>query len=185
MLEKLHADKDKQLILGLLLGICFGFLLQRSGVTHYDVILSQLLLRDFTVVKVMLTAVVVGMVGVHALRSLGVVELHLKSGSIGSTVIGGLIFGVGFGLLGYCPGTAAAAAGQGSLDALFGGIVGIILGSWLFALAYPKLSRGILKMGDLGDITIPRLLGVDPWFIVVPVAGLIIGLLAWLESAGL
>jgi len=185
MLERLHADKNKQLVLGLLMGVCFGFLLQKSGVASYDTIIKQLLLKDFTVVKVMLSAVVTGMIGVHALRSLGVVELHPKAGSIGSTVIGGLIFGVGFAILGYCPGTAAAAVGQGSLDALFGGVVGMLAGAWLFALAYDRLSKGILRTGDFGDVTLPRLMGVDPWMVIAPAVVLILGLLSWLEIAGL
>src|SRR5512137_2931814 len=99
MLKTLHAGKTSQLTIGFCLGIFFGFLLQKGGVTRYDVILGQLLLRDFTVVKVMLTAVVVGKIGVHFLKGLGMAELHPKSGSIGSSVVGGLIFGVGFALL--------------------------------------------------------------------------------------
>ena len=86
MLQALHVNKRVQLVLGLVTGILFGFLLQKSGVTYYDVILNQLLLTDFTVVKVMLSAVVVGMVGVHLLRSLGVVRLHPKPGSVGKTI---------------------------------------------------------------------------------------------------
>ena len=66
-------------------------------------------------------------------------------------IIGGLIFGVGFGILGYCPGTLAGAVGQGSLDALFGGLVGLIIGAGLFAEFYPKLEKAILDKGSFGD----------------------------------
>ena len=100
-----------QLTLGLLIGIVFGFLLQKGGVTQYDVIIGQLLLKDFTVLKIMLSAVLVGMIGVHILSSIGLAKLHPKPGSIGTSVLGGLIFGIGFGVLGYCPGTVAAAVG--------------------------------------------------------------------------
>jgi len=86
MLTKLHTNKRLQLVLGLVAGIAFGFLLQKGGVTTYDVILGQLLLTDFTMVKVMLSAVVTGMLGVYALRGLGVARLHPKSGSVGKTV---------------------------------------------------------------------------------------------------
>ena len=68
MLSALHGRKGWQLVIGFCLGIVFGFLLQKGGVTRYDVILGQLLLTDFTVVKVMLSAVVVGKIGVHFLR---------------------------------------------------------------------------------------------------------------------
>src|SRR5512139_1520705 len=105
MLKALHAKQDVQLIIGLVVGVLFGFLLQKGGVTKYDVIIGQLLLTDFTVVKVILSAMVTGMIGVHLLRSRGLAQLHPKPGSFGSIVIGALIFGVGFGILGYCPGT--------------------------------------------------------------------------------
>jgi hypothetical protein len=181
----LHARKRIQLVIGLLLGIPFGFLLQKGGVTRYDVIIGQLLLTDFTVVKVMLSAVVTGMIGVHLLRSFGLATLHPKPGSLGSSVIGGLIFGVGFALLGYCPGTIAGAVGQGSLDGLFGGMVGILLGAGLFAQAYPKLDRSILKRADFGELTLPQLFKVNPWIIVLPVAIVIVLLLLLIERSGL
>ena len=78
MLSAVHSKKGLQLFLGLIMGIVFGFLLQKGGVTNYDVILGQLLLTDFTVVKVMLSAVITGMVGVYLLKSLGLVQLHPK-----------------------------------------------------------------------------------------------------------
>ena len=121
MLEKWHQNRPLQLTLGLLIGIGFGFLLQRGGVTRYEVIMGQLLLRDWTVAKVILTAVATWMIGVYAMRSAGLVRLSIKPGSLKATVPGGLVFVIGFGLLGYCPGTMAGAAGQGSLDALLGG----------------------------------------------------------------
>jgi hypothetical protein len=185
MLKGLHAKKGFQLAIGLLLGIPFGFLLQKAGVTRYDVIVGQLLLTDFTVVKVMLSAVVTGMIGVHLLRSLGLATLHPKPGSFGSSVIGGLIFGVGFALLGYCPGTIAGAVGQGSLDGLFGGMAGILVGAGLFAEAYPKLDGPILKKADFGELTFPQLFKVNPWIIVLPVAIGIVALLLWIEKSGL
>ncbi len=185
MLKRLHEMKSAQLGLALLVGVAFGFLLQKGGATRYDVIIGQLLLEDHTVVRIMLTAVVVGTLGVHLLRSMGLVELHPKPGSFGSSVLGGLIFGVGFAVLGYCPGTVAAAVGQGSMDALLGGVVGILLGAGVFAAIFPKLSRGILAVGDFVDITLSRLLKVNEWVVVVPVSGLIILLLWRLHGVGI
>ncbi len=183
MLKNVHSKKDLQLLIGLLLGIAFGFLLQKGGVTRYDVIVGQLLFTDWTVLKIMLSAVLTGMIGVHALKSLGLAQLHPKPGSIGSSVIGGLIFGVGFGLLGYCPGTVAGAVGQGSLDALLGGVVGILIGAGLFAAVFPKLQAAILGKGDFGDATLPQVLKVNPWVVVVPVAVMILILLILIERA--
>jgi uncharacterized protein len=170
---------------GLVMGIVFGFLLQKGGVTKYDVILGQLLLTDFTVVKIILTAILTGMIGIYGMKSLGWVELSVKSGSWGMNGIGGLIFGVGFALLGYCPGTIAGAIGNGSLDALVGGLAGIWIGSGLFAALYPKLRSGILKKGDFGDLTLPKLFKVNDWVVVIPAAVLIVVMLIWIEMAGL
>lgn len=170
---------------GFLFGILFGFLLQKGGVTKYDVILGQLLLEDFTVIKIMLSAVVTGMIGIHLMKSLGWIQLNPKSGSWGKNAIGGLIFGLGFAVLGYCPGTIAAAVGNGYLDALAGGLIGIIVGSGLFAALYPKLKDGILKTGDFGNLTFPLLLKVNDWIIIVPLSGLLILLLYLMERAGL
>lgn len=184
MLTGIHSRKGLQLVVGLLLGIAFGFLLQKGGVTRYDVIIGQLLFRDFTVLKIMLSAVLTGMIGVHALKSLGLARLHPKPGSIGTSVVGGLIFGVGFGVLGYCPGTVAGAVGQGSMDALLGGVVGILIGAGLFAAVYPKIQSSVLNKGQFGEITLPELFKVHPWAVVLPVVALIVVLLVLIEKAG-
>ncbi|MBN1872809.1 MAG: YeeE/YedE family protein [Anaerolineae bacterium] len=185
MLEKIHSNQRLQLGLGLAAGVVFGFLLQKGGVSSYDVILGQLLLTDFTVVKVMLTAVITGMLGIHVLKSLGWVHLHPKPGSVGTTVVGGLIFGVGFAVLGYCPGTIVGAIGQGSLDALTGGLLGILIGAWGFATFSPKLEKPILIKGNFGTLTLPELLKVKPWFVVIPLAMGLTLLLVGLEIGGL
>jgi uncharacterized membrane protein YedE/YeeE len=185
MLHDIRDNRKLQLLIGFVIGLFFGFFLFISGVTRYDVIIAQLLLTDFTVLKVMLTAVVVGMIGIYAMKSRGMVGLHPKPGSFGSTVIGGIIFGIGFALLGYCPGTAAGATGQGSLDALFGGIVGMIIGAGLFASLYPLLKEKILRKGEFRHLTIPEKLGLNPWVVVIPVAVLITVIFAGLEYLGL
>jgi len=185
MLQTLHENKKMQLTLGLVMGVVFGFLLHKGGVTKYDIIIGQLLLKDFTVVKIMLSAVLVGMIGVHTLGSIGLAKLHPKPGSIGTSVLGGLIFGIGFGILGYCPGTVAAAVGTGALDALFGGVVGILLGAWIFAVTYPKLHGTILNKMDFGELTLPQLFKVNRWVVVIPVAILLVVLLLLIAKAGL
>jgi len=170
---------------GFLFGIVFGFLLQKGGVTKYDVILGQLLLTDFTVLKVMLSAVVTGMIGLHLMKSLGWIRLDPKAGSWGKNAVGGLIFGLGFAVLGYCPGTIAGAIGNGYLDAALGGLAGILLGSWLFAALYPRFREGILKRGYFGDLTLPQLFKVNDWIAIAPLSVLIVLLLYLIERAGL
>jgi hypothetical protein len=184
MLHRIRSHRPTQLVLGLLFGICFGFLLQKGGVTRYEIIMGQLLLVDWTVVQVMLTAVVTGMLGIQIMLSLGLVQMHKKPGSVGRTVIGGLIFGVGFGVLGYCPGTGMGAAGQGSIDALIGGVGGMILGAASFAAIYPKVKGGVLKIGGLGEVTLNEALRAPRWPTVLGSAIGLSGLLLLIEQWG-
>jgi len=180
-MSAMGKSKAPELLQGLIFGILFGFLLHKGGATKFDVIIGQLLLTDFTVLKIMLSAVVVGMLGVHAMNSLGWVELKPKSGSVGKNVVGGLIFGIGFAVLGYCPGTIAGAIGNGYLDATIGGVAGILIGAGIFAALFPRLNRGILSKGDFGDLTLPRLLKINTWLVVLPLGAIIVGLLVLLE----
>lgn len=184
MLNEIHGKSTLQRVLGFAAGLCFGFLLHKGGVTKYDVIVGQLLLKDFTVLKVMISAVITGMIGIYAMKAFGWVKLHPKPGSAGMSIFGGLLFGVGFATLGYCPGTVAGALGNGYLDAVFG-IAGMLIGAGLFAGLFPKLQRSILSKGDFGDITLPRLLKVNEWLVIIPLCALLFLLLKWIESRGL
>ena len=148
-----------KLLTAIIFGLAFGFLLQKGGVAKYNVLIGQLLLQDFTVVKIMVSAIIVGMVGIFTLNRLAKVNLHLKPTRIGAQVIGGLLFGSGFALLAYCPGTGAAALGQASWDVLFG-MAGLIAGSYLFAEMSEWLSKTVQKWGDKGKLAIPDLFHV-------------------------
>jgi uncharacterized membrane protein YedE/YeeE len=185
MLDKFHKKRNPQFLLGFLFGFGFGFLLQKGGVCHYETILNQLLLKDFTVIKIILTAVVTGMIGVYAMRGLGWIQLHKKAGSAGTSIPGPLIFGIGFALLGYCPGTAVGAVGHGALDALVGGVLGIMIGSALYTTVHAHLKRRVLNVGYFGDKTLIDALGVkNPWTVIIPVSVLIILSLFLLERKG-
>lgn len=170
-------DSPRQLVLGLVFGIVFGFLLQKGGVAKYEVLMGQFFLTDFTVMKVMLTAIVVGMVGVFSLHALGLVKLHVKPTRYAANIVGGLVFGVGLALLGYCPGTGAAALGQGNYDAI-AGILGLMAGSYLYAETSGYLSSTIQKIGNRGGIMLPDLPGMRfSVFLAVFVPVLVLGLL--------
>ena len=149
--------KPKKLAQAVLFGLIFGFLLQKGGVAKFHILVGQLLLQDFTVVKIMLTAILVGMIGVSFLNSQAKVNLHIKPTKIGSNIIGGLLFGFGFALLGYCPGTGAAALGEGNWDAIFG-MAGLIAGSYLFAEASGWIKNTVDKWGNLGKKLLPDVL---------------------------
>jgi len=169
-----------KLLAGAIFGFAFGFLLQKGDVGKYNVLIGQLLLQDFTVAKVMLTAIVVGMIGVFALHHFAHVNLHIKPTRIGANIIGGLLFGAGFALMGYCPGTAAAALGQGSWDALFG-MAGLIAGSWIFAELSGWTKRTIEKWGDLGKVLLPDLLHLPRGVFVVGFAVTLTAIIVLLE----
>ena len=164
------------LMAGAMFGLVFGFLLQKGGVGKFNILIGQLLLQDFTVIKIMLTAIIVGMVGIFPLHHFAKVNLHIRETKIGPNVIGGLTFGAGFALIGYCPGTAAAALGQGSWDALFG-MAGLVAGSWVFAEVSDALKQTVQKWGDLGKVLLPDLLHVP--------RGVFVAVFAVLLTAGL
>jgi uncharacterized membrane protein YedE/YeeE len=96
-------------------------------------------------------------------------------------VIGAIIFGIGWGLLGYCPGTSLGALGEGRIDALWG-IGGMLVGAGVYAEAYPYLQKTVLTWGDYGNITIPQVLGVNHWIIIVILLIAILGLFKWFEQ---
>ena len=139
--------------------------------------MGQFFLTDFTVMKIMLTAIAVGMVGIFSMRAMGLVKLHVKPTRYASNIVGGLLFGVGLGLLGYCPGTGAAALGQGNYDAI-AGIAGLMAGSYLYAETSDYLSATIQKIGNRGGIMLPDLLGMRLIvFLVLFVPVLVLGLI--------
>lgn len=156
----------KMLIYGLLTGIAFGFLLQKGRVLRYDKQLGALRLHDMTIIKFMLSSILVGMVGVYLLVDLDLAKLNVKTTVLGGNIIGGLIFGLGWGLLGYCPGTSAGALGEGRWDAVWG-ILGMICGAALYAESYPLMKETVLTWGDYGKLTIPAMLGINHWLIII------------------
>lgn len=157
----MQIDSPARLLLGLGTGVVFGALLQKGRASKYDVILDQLLLRDGIVARIMGTAVVVGSVGVHALESKGYAKPEIKPLQLGGVVGGGLLFGVGMALLGYCPGTTLAAIGEGRRDAVVGAL-GMLAGAGLFVRAFPALQPAI-EAGDHGKVTLPGATGTSPW----------------------
>jgi uncharacterized membrane protein YedE/YeeE len=154
------------LLYGLITGILFGFLLQKGRVLRYDKQLGALRLLDMTIVKFMLSSILVSMVGVYFLYDFGLVKLSVKATEIGANVLGGLIFGLGWGVLGYCPGTAVGAFAEGRWDALWG-IVGMLTGAALFAEVYPAFKATVITWGNFGKITLPQVVGINHWLVII------------------
>lgn len=181
---KIKSVINKHNIYGLLTGLFFGFLLQKGGITDYDVLVGQLLLKDFTVFKVILTAILTGMIGVYFMKSFRLIEINLKPGTLISVITGGLIFGFGFGLLGYCPGTLIGAVGAGSLDALIAGVPGIIIGAGIFANIYPEFKNSFFEKNQIKKNNILEYFQVNPILIIFSASVLMVITLILLELIG-
>ncbi len=172
------------LFYGLITGILFGFLLQRARVMRYDQQVGALLLKDFTIIKFMFTAILVGMVGIHLLADLGMIRVGGRSLVLGGIIVGAGLFGIGWPLIGYCPGTGWAAIGEGRLDAVFG-LLGVFVGAFIYAEIYPFFAKTVLTWGDLGNPTIPEALGVNHWFVIVGIIVAVSLLFRLIEKLGL
>jgi len=172
------------LIYGLVTGILFGILLQKAEVLRFDKQVGALRLMDMTIFKFMLSAIAVGAVGVYLLKDLELIKLSLKGTSIGAQVLGGTLFGIGWAILGYCPGTAGGALGEGRIDAIWG-ILGMLFGGGIYALAYPFFKANVIGIGNFGKITLPQILGINHWIIVVVFIAFIIFMFGFFEKKGL
>jgi len=154
----------------LILGFLFGLILQRARLNTFDTIGGFAMLEDLTVAKALLVAVGVGAILLGLEIWLGWASFHLKPFIVGGVVLGGLIFGAGMAILGYCPGTLAVSLGEGAIDA-FVGILGGLFGGLVFTWAFPGM-KSILGP-NLGKLSIGSLLGGNP--AVNFIAALVVG----------
>jgi hypothetical protein len=149
----------------LLLGMAFGWALNRAGLTHYDRIVNVYRLRDFTVIRFMATAVAVAGCAVQArVAWSAAVPLPVPPTVWIANLSGGVVFGVGMASAGYCPGTIVAEAGEGRLDAWLAGIGGLMVGALLFGLLQP-IMMPVLARSRTGSVTLAGLLGARPWLV--------------------
>ena len=175
-------DSPLELVLGLATGIGFGFLLQKGRVAKYHVILGQLLLKDWTAFKIMITAMLTGAIGVYALRAADITYLDIWPFQPAAMLLGAALFGVGIAVIGYCPGTGMAGAGEGSRDAAVG-VAGMIFGAGVFVGAYHRIEAVGLALGDWGKLTLWGVLDVSPWLVIAALAVLVPLLLRWSSRA--
>lgn len=164
-------DSPQRLALGLLFGVVFGVALQKGGLTRFRTIVEQFLFRDWTVLKTMLTAILVGAVGIFALRDLGLARLHVKPAQLWAQGVGGLIFGTGMAVLGYCPGTAVGAAAEGSRHARWG-LLGMLAGALVHVESSGFWTRLLSSSAVFGKKILPEVLHVSPWVAVGVLAAL-------------
>lgn len=170
------------LLSGLLVGVAFGALLFASGLADPRRIVGMLRLSDLWLLKVLVTALGVGMVGIAALSAAGEAHTSIKTLHVLAVAAGGVVFGLGFAITGYCPGTSLAAAAAGRRDALFV-IAGGLAGTGLYAASYAWLRPLLVEPLTYGKPTLFGWLGLPALWVAVPLGALIAGLIfLWLRS---
>lgn len=159
----IEASSSAGLVLAGIFGTIFGVLLNKGRVTDYNVIVNFFRFKDMTVPKVMLTAITVGSIGIFAFVSMDwIAGFHIKETLLLGVSLGGLIFGAGMVIYGYCPGTGIAAMATGSVHALVGAI-GMLVGGILYAISYGWVKANILPVGDFGKIQLQDITPVPAW----------------------
>lgn len=174
------------MIVAVLIGIAFGFALERAGLGNARKLAGQFYLTDLTVFKVMFSAILVAMLGAFWLGRLGILDLrgvYVPETWLAPQLIGGLIFGAGFVIAGLCPGTSCVAAATGSGDGL-AAVAGLFAGVLITGLAFGPLQQ-FYESTSRGSLTLPELLHV-PYgavvFAIVIVALLGFRAAQWWES---
>lgn len=159
---------------GFLIGILWGFVLQKARVCKYDVVARLFLLQEFTVFRVGAPLLLFTAFFIHFFTDIGVIEsLMTPSTRIMAQIMGGILMGSGIAISGYCPATSVAALGEGAFDAFFF-MLGMVAGSFLYATIHHTeviqriLSVGFLTTPEGQNITIPAMLGVSHWLILIP-----------------
>ncbi len=164
------------ILIGLAMGFVFGFALEKSRVFEPGIIVGQMQMRNFIMLKIFLTAVATGLMVLTVLSLYGV-KMHPKPTLAMADLVGGMLLGVGITVAGACPGTVLAQIGAGYKDAWIT-LVGGLLGAMTFSYAEPAL-KPVLMSASSGKLTLDGLLGAPFWLVAVPLAlVLIVSLLA-------
>ena len=166
--------EEASLWIALAIGIAFGFFLERAGLGSAKKLSAQFYLKDLTVFKMMFTAIITAMIGAFWLNWLGLLQLdlvYLTPTYVLPQVVGGLVFGIGFIVGGYCPGTSCVASSTGSIDGVFN-VLGLFAGILIFGELYPFL-ESFYTATPMGQITMPEFFGISAsnvLFIVIVIA---------------
>jgi len=168
------------IIVGVAMGIVFGTALEKSRVFEPGIIVGQMQMRNFIMLKIFLTAVATGAVVLALLNGFGFVKLQPKAALYAADIVGGLLLGAGITLAGACPGTTLAQIGAGYRDAFFT-LLGGLCGAVAFAYAQPMLSKTFLG-GSAPKLIFSDLIGVPYWVGALVLAGVCVIVLAALEA---
>lgn len=153
-----HITPVINLIFALVIGIGFGFVLERGGLGNAKKLIAQFLLKDLTVFKVMFTCIITAMTGLFFLSIFGMINLDLISSTdsyLMPQLIGGLLLGVGFVIAGYCPGTTIVGMASGKIDAIYS-FAGLFVGAFVFSLVFqwvePLFNSTQLETSSLSQV---------------------------------
>jgi uncharacterized membrane protein YedE/YeeE len=150
----------------LILGFLFGAILQYANLNKFNVISGLALRENFAVPKAIALSIGIGVILLSVEIAFGMAAYHVKPFILGGLLIGGLLFGAGMALLGYCPGTMAISFGEGSIDA-FIGIIGGLFGGLFYTIMLPYI-KPVLGP-DFGAISLNSLLGTNTLFFVITI----------------
>jgi len=178
-----EVSEPVSLGLAVVFGIFFGLSLERGGLGNPHKLTGFFYLRDFTMGKAMFTAIIVASVGLYLLSDLHLLDLNrvwIVPTFFWPQIVGGALFGVGFFVSGYCPGTAMAGFATGKLDALVT-VIGVGAGSLLFAVFFPYL-QGFYLSSNKGSVTLPMLANVNHWVIILPIIAVAGGMFFFMEK---
>lgn len=165
-----YFNDEVSLIVAFVIGIGFGFVLERGGFGSARMLAAQFYFTDMRVFKVMFTAIVTAMIGLFYLTWIGFLDLSLVYMSdtyMIPQIVGGLILGVGFVVGGYCPGTSGVAIATGRIDAIFYALGGMF-GIFVFGELFPQIEEFFYST-HLGKINIPTFFGISYGIIVLAV----------------
>jgi hypothetical protein len=173
-------------ISGLALGFGFGFVLERAGFGSSCKLTAQFRLTDWSVFKVMFTAIVFAAVGIYFLGLVGLIDpqsIYVPTPYLWAIATGGAAIGAGFAIGGYCPGTSVVGITTGRIDAIVF-FAGLLIGTFAFASVFnwiePLTSAGELMAGD----RLPELLGIPEWLVLLMLVAMAVGVFylgAWFE----
>jgi hypothetical protein len=152
---------------GLLSGFLFGYVLENAGFGNPRKLTAQFRFTDWSVFKVMFSAIVVAAIGMYLLRLAGLADegnFFINPPVLGAAAIGGGLIGAGFAVGGYCPGTSVVGLSSGRMDALVF-VVGLLIGTWLFAGTYTSV-ESLTTLGTIEAETLPQLLGAPEWLVL-------------------
>lgn len=164
---------DATLLLSLLIGFGFGFMLENGGFGSSKILAGIFYGKDWRVLKVMFSAIVTAMLGLYAVQGMGWIamdQIAFRPTYLGGQIVGGLLLGFGFVTAGYCPGTSVVGIVSGKLDAVFA-MVGMLLGIGVFEEAYSTFA-GVRDWGDMGIVSLSDWMGISNGYIVLMVVAM-------------